>query len=183
VTIDSGGPTTGDVAPRPPLDAWFEAQYCNANPRLLKYLLFRGVARADIDDVAMEAWLAGWVKAHTSEPPRNLVAYVYGAAMNLCRKRWAHSLRWKCEVLLPDNEEASVPDPTDAVDDYLRLKQVLEVIDLPERQLLTYVLREYCGFSYEQVAEAMGVTTDTVGKQLVRARRAIADFRKREEDA
>jgi RNA polymerase sigma factor (sigma-70 family) len=183
VTIDSEGPTTGDVGQRPPLDAWFEAKYRNAHPGLLKYLLFRGVARADVEDVAMEAWAAGWVKTCTPEPPRDLVAYVYGAAMNVCRKRWDRSLRWKCELLLPDNEEASGPDPTDAVDDYLRLKQVLEVIDLPERQLLTYVLREYCGFSYEQVAEAMGVATDTVGKQLVRARRAIADFRKREEDA
>ena len=190
MTIDSEGPTIGDVEPPTSFDlAEFEALYRRVTPRLLRYVMLKGMTRADAEEVVAETWLVTWKKVNTPVPP-DRVAYIYGIARKVFQRMRASNRRRAWEPLPPGNRGPSVPDVSGAVDDYLVLKQRLEAIDLPDRQLDAYVLREYCGFTRKRVAQAMGITEDTVATHLRRARAKVAAFqekiaalRKRKEQA
>ena len=69
---------------------------------------------------------------------------------------------------------ADLPSPewlSEMGDDLRRLKEAVR--RLPRRQREVFVLREYGGLSYEDLASTLGVRPGTIMSRLNRARRAI----------
>ncbi len=67
-----------------------------------------------------------------------------------------------------------VPDPpADLEAQRARLKEAVDL--LPRRQREVFVLREYGGLSYEDIARTAGIKVGTVMSRLNRARRAVIE--------
>jgi RNA polymerase sigma-70 factor (ECF subfamily) len=139
----------------------------------------------DAEDLAQEVFLRVWRSAKTYEPTAKFTTYLYRITANLClssirsrkrepvvsleaamkRKGTEHSLQL-------EDPKASRPESritrTELAD------KVREVIaELPENQRMAVILRRYEECSYQEIAEAMGVTTGAVKSLLVRARENI----------
>jgi RNA polymerase sigma-70 factor (ECF subfamily) len=149
-------------------------------------LLFRIVGSAgDAEDLAQETFLRLYRQPFEAGRQHNLPAWLYRVATNLAynhlrsRQRSAH----RDEALEHQSpaEERVAPDPAVLVqrsDEQGAVRAVLA--SLPERQAQLLLLR-HAGFSYRELAEAVGVAAGSVGTLLARAEAAFeAAYRARE---
>lgn len=135
--------------------------------------------REDAADIAQEAFLRVFSRldALAERPDVNLSAYLFRTARNLV---YDHGGRAGREVLQDDLERSAGADAEIEIDperSSLVDAQVEEVraanARLPERYRLVLALRELEGMSYEELGQALGVSTAAAGQALVRARLAL----------
>jgi RNA polymerase sigma-70 factor (ECF subfamily) len=74
----------------------------------------------------------------------------------------------------PPEKPAPEPATNDAPDAGLWVRQALERLDEPEREVL--MLREYEQLSYLEIAELLKLPVNTVGSRLFRARMAMKGY-------
>jgi RNA polymerase sigma-70 factor (ECF subfamily) len=120
------------------------------------------------EDLTQELFLAV-IRAVDHYEPRALVrTYLYAIAMNLLsaerRKQFKDS---------PPGEV--VPEPTTGcpADSALWVRQALQRLDEPEREIL--MLREYEQLSYAEIAELLKLPVNTVRSRLFRSRMALKE--------
>ncbi|MBI5201283.1 MAG: sigma-70 family RNA polymerase sigma factor [Elusimicrobia bacterium] len=135
----------------------------------------------DADDAAQEAFLKAWRSLSGFSGGANFGTWLYRIASNQCLdmlrargRRPTQSLDALVEAEAPALEKvlgagAPASDPVEAADLAKRL-----LATLPEEQRLALVLRETQGFSYEEIAETMGCSLDSVKARLKRARETLA---------
>jgi RNA polymerase sigma-70 factor, ECF subfamily len=121
------------------------------------------------EDLTQETF-AAVIRASDRYEPRALVrTYLYGIAMNLLaaerRKRFHDS---------PPGDIAAEPATRDASDAVLWIRQALEKLDEPEREIL--MLREYEQLSYAEIAELLKLPVNTVRSRLFRSRLALKGY-------
>jgi RNA polymerase sigma factor (sigma-70 family) len=160
----------------------FDALFEDVYPRLHRYCLRMAPDADAAEDAAQEAFVRLLDREVEGDPP-GIRAWLFKVATHLLRDR--ARVRDNRERLLAENpvvpEGPSPPDValerTEAVE---RVRRVLAELDDRERVLL--LLREE-GFSYKELAEAVGVQPSSVGTLLVRARRRFAERMNGEGDA
>jgi RNA polymerase sigma-70 factor (ECF subfamily) len=145
--------------------------------------------RARAEDLLQETWLKAVRGAHDYEPKARFTTWVYTIARNLCvdsaRKesyRQTESLdapagaeddgRMLAEVL-PDGNASP-----DRAAHNSRLRPLLEraLKGLPEEQREVFILREYSGIAFKDIAVVTGVPENTVKSRM---RYALDGLRKR----
>jgi RNA polymerase sigma factor (sigma-70 family) len=154
---------------------------------------------ADTEDVLQETWLA-WAarnRNQEAEPVENTRAYLVRVAVHqalarraaISRRRETYVGEWLPEPLVgPAYSDGDAAEAADRVESFsMALLVVLESLTPLERAV--FVLHEVFGFSFPEIASAVGRSEDA-GRQLaVRARRHMdagrprfeADRREREE--
>jgi len=147
--------------------------------------------RARAEDVLQETWLKVVRSAKEYEPRARFTTWVYTIARNLCvdsaRKesyRQADSIDAPVGAeegrelgeLLPDGG----PSPDRAAHN-VRLRPLLEraLQGLPAEQREVFILREYSGVAFKDIAEVTGVPENTVKSRM---RYALEGLRKRLEE-
>ena len=179
VTTHAAGPPTGDDrpdadAPDPPTLPWgdveFEAVHRKVTPGLQRHVRKFGLGNEDVDDITNESWLLLVAWCLSPDPPDRPIPYLYGIAGNLSRKRLREIRRAGHVPLKPDEHAVPAPDQTDSVDHERTLGQELDVAGVPDRQREAVELVDYQGFTYEEVAAAMGVSVNTLKTHLRRGR-------------
>jgi RNA polymerase sigma factor (sigma-70 family) len=105
------------------------------------------------------------------EPDRPLRPWLYRIAhnesINIVRRRGA-------TTELTELDEPSVPGPEVASEHRLRLAQLVDDLrGLPERQRGALVMRELSGLSYDEIAEALGVSNEAARRAVFDARSAL----------
>src|SRR5271155_4050186 len=126
------------------------------------------------EDLAQETFLA-MIRAASRYEPRALVrTYLYGIALKLLAAE-------RRRFLTSSTSGQSTPEPkTDGTpDSVLWVRQALEKLDAPEREIL--MLREYEQLSYSDIAELLRIPVNTVRSKLFRSRLALKSYLESEE--
>ena len=118
------------------------------------------------EDLAQETFLAV-IRSVTRYEPRALVrTYLYGIALNLLAAE-----RRKVSTSSTSAESALEPRTEGTPDFALWVRQAMEKLDAPEREIL--MLREYEELSYSEIAELLRIPVNTVRSRLFRSRLAL----------
>jgi RNA polymerase sigma-70 factor, ECF subfamily len=121
------------------------------------------------EDLTQETFLAVIRAAYRYEPRALVRTYLYGIALKLLAAE-------RRKVFTSGASGQPVPDPkTDGTpDSVLWVRQALEKLDAPEREIL--MLREYEQLSYSDIAELLRIPMNTVRSRLFRSRLALRNF-------
>ncbi|MFC6352528.1 RNA polymerase sigma factor [Rothia nasimurium] len=125
---------------------------------------------ADADDALQETLLQAWKKLDTVQDPSRIKSWL----MTLTGRKCFDLIRARPKNLpLEDQPDRPATEPTPEAQavmsaDMQALSQALKT--LPERQQHIWLMREFGGSSYQEIAEILNLTTATVRGQLARAR-------------
>lgn len=135
-----------------------------------------------VEDLTSDVFLSVLAHARDYRPKAKFSTWVYRIATNRAFNHLKQSARHKQVSTALDDREASIPDRGDARPDRrLQLvelqRRVADAIGkLPVRQRAALTLFEYEAMPYEQIAEILDVSVESVRALLTRAR---AELRKR----
>ena len=139
--------------------------------------LCRGLLRdrGEAEDAVQQVFLSAHRALLNGSAPREAAAWLATIARNECLSR----IRARMREPLPTAEleaESSLPDPLAEAIRRADLAALWRAIEqLPRRQRHALLLREFGGLSYEELADALGVSRPTVESLLFRARHALRD--------
>ncbi len=176
------------MARRPLIEMKETAQVTSSEQALLDGLLawredvFRvclGFTRnpADAEDLCQDVFLKAFARRDTLRNPGAPRIWLLRVARTTCLDHIRREKRRPTVRLDNLPGAARVEDPPDTPSDLeprlARLKAAVGL--LPRRQREVFVLREYGGLSYEDIARTAGIKVGTVMSRLSRARRAVID--------
>ncbi|MDQ2980836.1 MAG: RNA polymerase sigma factor, partial [Actinomycetota bacterium] len=127
--------------------------------------------RTEAEDAAQQTFLSAYRSLLAGNEPREPAAWIATIARNECRTRARERMREPLAFIGPEPE---LPDP--AVETIRRsevraLRRALA--HLPRNQQQAFMLREFGGLSYDELAGALGVSASAVESLLFRARRQL----------
>lgn len=160
-TVEAGG--IQDVAQ-------LEQIYADLNRMLLSIPQRRyGLSPEEAEEVVQEAWLLFLQKRQWV---RQVKPWFSGTMVNLSRQRIGRNVRGRQNETVLDEEvvERSFGYSGNA-EDPIGVHQALSQLDERGRQLCTLIAIE--GFSYEEVAEEMGLPIGSVGPLYLRAKKRL----------
>ena len=161
---------------------------CKGDPSAFHELLDRhagylfGVAAsllgnaADAEDVVQETLLSAYRGLQAFEGRASVKTWLTSILIRQTAMRRRQTGRWKMAPLPPDDvaERApSVSSPAQAADARLDVAAAIQGLSPDHRDVI--VLREFSGFSYDQIAQTLGVPRGTVESRLFRARRELQE--------
>lgn len=149
--------------------------------RWVRGVVFGVTGRLDeVDDVAQRVWLRVWREARRLKDPARWRPWLYRIARNAAtdalrgRRRGRRLLGTLAERARLRPRHQSPPDRGLIEDERHRL--VLEAVAaLPALYREPFVLKHLEEWSYQEIAEALGLPKDTVETRLVRARRLLRE--------
>lgn len=132
--------------------------------------------RADVEDVAQEAFLRALQAIRTFDPTRPFAPWLYQIARNVARNRLKRMKRHPTDPV--SAMEESLPDagpsPAAGVErSELRALLAAAVEELPERRRIAFRLADVDGYPATEVARLMGLTPGAVRAHIHHARRDL----------
>ena len=154
--------------------------------RELRHFLLRRVKRApDVDDVVQEVFLR-LMRVHDGVLIRNPQAYIYGVALHVLREFKMRELKAGTWVTLEPQAIAEMAEhpaelPTEGLAEALDIRQRLQKAlgRLPLAHRTIFLMHKRDGYSYEEIAQRLNISTHTVDKYLLQAKvriRAMEDL-------
>ncbi len=157
----------------------FAALFSHFAPRVKAYLLRQGAPASVAEDLAQEALLSMWRKAHLFDPAKASVGtWLFTIARNLRIDAIRREKRPELdpEDFMPDSAPAADEGLVQA-DDESRLRQALK--DLPADQIQVVELSFFADKAHSQIATELGIPLGTVKSRLrlamSRLKRALGD--------
>src|SRR5688500_1059475 len=149
-------------------------------PRVLA-LCHARTARADVaEDLAQEALLRGWRGIRSLREPAKFVHWLCGISTRVCLDWINAAPRREVPLSALRNGELDAPaaDPAGAEaaeqqDDLERLVAEVERLPLEYRVVLMMFYHQDC--SYQQIADALGVSPATVNARMTKARKLLRE--------
>lgn len=126
------------------------------------------------EDLTQETFLAVIRAAYRYEPRALVRTYLYGIALKLLAAE-----RRKLSMDSPLGQSATEPKTDRTPDSVLWVRQAMEKLDAPEREIL--MLREYEQLSYSDIAELLRIPVNTVRSRIFRSRLALKSYLNSEE--
>lgn len=164
----------GDLAAFNVIVERYQSQVYNVSARVLGSL-------TSAEDATQETFIAAY-KAIRGFRGGNLRAWLLRIATNVSRDHIRASRRRPHESLdeAMENPSFSLPSPEEspeesAIRGELAVEIQRAIVSLPEDQRVAIVLIDVRGFSYEETAEATGVSIGTVKSRLSRARARVRE--------
>jgi len=137
----------------------------------------------DAEDITQEAFLRAYAALPSFQAGRKFSSWILSIASNLCidilrRRRFA----WLSLEDVSFRAASSLEEPPGAALRRERADQVQQLLGrLPEKYRLVVILRYWYDFSYDEIAEATGLSLNTVKTRLHRARGMLARAMEKEE--
>ena len=136
--------------------------------------------QAEAEDIAQQVFVRVWKSAPRYEPTAKFTTWLFKITRNLVlnelRRRKRHFTSSLDEPEHEDHTPVQVADmgtkapDTAMLDDEMQAAIQRAIDELPETQRLAIILRRYDEFSYEEIAEIMGLSVPAVKSVLFRAR-------------
>jgi RNA polymerase sigma-70 factor (ECF subfamily) len=126
----------------------------------------------DAEDAAQQTFLSAYRSLLSGNEPREPAAWLATIARHECGARAQQRMREPLPAA--EYEVEGGGDPFDATVKSADVESLRRAIaQLPRQQREAFVLREFSGFSYEELAVALGVSGPAVESLLFRARRHL----------
>src|SRR6476660_8306180 len=158
------------------------------------FAVARGILKRqeDVEDVAQQVFVKAYFSLKKFDQRAAFSTWLYKITVNECwdllRKRKARPLVYESDFseeqtrLYAANEYESIKGPDTS--DRMAMRESVEAMlgQLEKRDRAMLVMKEVEGFSVEEIAESMGLNSNTVKVRLFRARRRIIDYCRREKN-
>ena len=152
----------------------FDALYEDVFPPLFRYC-HRLTGDPDVaEDVAQEAFVRLLDRGVAGERPA-LRVWLFKVATHLIRDRWRVSENRRRLLQINPMTPGGAPDPDrelEQEEEVGSVRTALALLDPRDRELL--LMREE-GFSYQEMAETVGVRATSIGTLLARAQKRFTD--------
>lgn len=162
------------LAQAPPADAT-RLLYEKHSSRIFGFCLSRLGSREEAEDAVQTTFMNAQRGLGRGVVPQYELAWLFKIAQNVCHNRHQSARRRGRVEAVQDldslQDVIASPERSPAVS-IGELTQALGGI--PKRQRRALVLREFQGFSYEEIASELGISVAAVETLLFRARRAVA---------
>lgn len=145
----------------------------------LKDVLYRlalGItkSREDAEDTVQETLIRIWQQRDKWETIESMRAY----SLTLCRNQALDLVKKasRREESLDDQPSAETngENPYEGIISQDRMNTVRQILDtLPEKQRSCMQLRDFEGYSYKEIAQALGITEEQVKVNIFRARQTL----------
>ena len=148
---------------------WYKI-YLRPHERMLRaWLNSRYAEQIDVDDVIQEA-LIRVLRAREEKDLNSPKAYFFAIARNLALDHIRRS-RVVFNESIFCNEAMDLLDEAESIEETVSRNQELEILTeaiqaLPERCRRVFTLSKVYGMTYNQIAEEMGITFNTVSAQI-----------------
>src|SRR4051794_8311137 len=156
-------------------DRAFEVLFDRYQSRLLGFCRHMVASNQDAEDLLQEVFVAAHTAMLADARPINARPWLYRIARNRCLnflRRPAADGQDSMDV----HPHANGTTTFDRVQRRDELRSIVsDIHELPETQRSALVMRELDGLSYEEIAQAMGITLAAVKSLLVRARISLAE--------
>jgi len=133
-----------------------------------------------VDDIAQQVWTRVWQRIGSLEDPRRLKAWLYTVARRVALdavQQAAHAATVSLEAVACDLNDARYRTPPRAAIGQELHETLLRAVEaLPALYREPFVLRHLQDWSYAEIGELLGLSTDTVETRLVRARRMLREM-------
>ncbi len=148
---------------------WYREHLQPHEPMLRAWLNSRYAEQVDVDDLVQEA-LIRVLRAKGEGDLQSPKAYFFAIARNLALDHIRRSKVVFNETLL-NNEAMELLDESESIEEIVSRNHELEVLTeaiqaLPERCRRVFTLSKVYGMTYNQIAEEMGITFNTVSAQI-----------------
>ena len=146
----------------------------------MKHKLFRLANRLlqnvpEAEDVVQEIFLRLWSRRDKLGEYRSLEAFAMTMTKNLCLDK-LKSKRSKTDEFTEKHDQAIEKTPYSEMEKGDAYNKVRRLIDmLPEQQRLIIQLRDIEGYEYDEIAEMMNISENTIRVNLSRARKKVRD--------
>ena len=164
--------------------AAFRALVDRHQHRLVNVLYHIVLDQAEAEDLAQDVFLKVYKAAGRYRPDAKFSTWFYRIATNTALNA-LKAKRRRPTVSLDEMEEqgrsapalAGAPEPPDRVLERVRIVQAVTgaLRQLPERQRTAVILHRFEGLSYQEIGEALSVSTDAVDAMLRRAKASLRD--------
>jgi RNA polymerase sigma-70 factor, ECF subfamily len=126
---------------------------------------------ADADDVVQESLIVAWRSLDSLSDRSKVRSWM----SSIVARKATDVLRARRPVAeLDESRPAIDSSPDEAAEQSSRLRALGEVLrTLPDEQRQCWVLREISGFSYDEIADQLGISTTVVRGKLARARATV----------
>jgi RNA polymerase sigma-70 factor (ECF subfamily) len=184
VAVDVARGRAGTLTRKPEGDAAWQAGdlYARFRDRIYGYCLYQLGSAEEAEDALQTTFLYAFRGLRRGVVPVAEGPWLFTIARNACLERHRSRRRRRPEILSdPQVLETGAAAVERNGDDGLRLQQALG--HLPEQQRLAFVLREWRGLSYREVAAEMDVSLSAVETLIFRARRTLAQLLTEGEEA
>ena len=147
----------------------FRQLYKRHTPRLYQFVLrFLGGAEMDAEDVVQEVWIQAVRRLDAFRWEARLETWLTAIGLNVARDQLRKRYR-RGEAVPLDVVELPASDRPQAE----RLDLEAAIATLPDGYRTVFVLHDLEGFTHEEIALALGISSGTSKSQLSAARRAL----------
>jgi RNA polymerase sigma-70 factor (ECF subfamily) len=163
-------------------------------------LTYRMLGNAgEAEDAAQEAFLRAYTRLHSYDPDRPFRSWMLSIASHYCidqlRKRRFTWLSFEDEIAVPNGSTSNTatiaethlssgnPNPETVVaqkEKQGHIQEMLGSLSPTDRAAIT--LRYWYDYSYEEIADSLGLTVSAVKSRLHRARRGLATMVEQDRD-
>ncbi len=146
--------------------------YAQYHESLVRLLVRRTGDRDRAEDLAQEVFVRA-----LETPPANPRPWLFAVALNLARDEGRRAARQgrKLELLRSEAAGGAAPGPDVALEREERAAAVRAALELLAERDRAALLLKAEGFSYAEIATALGLSPDSVGTTLARARRRLVE--------
>jgi RNA polymerase sigma-70 factor (ECF subfamily) len=169
------------------LDRLFE-EILDKYERKIFNMIYRMVGNYDdAVDLTQETFLRVYKSLRSFRGEANIYTWIYQIALNLCRTKLAQDKRMRVisldqEIETEEGEmEREIPDDSmtpeqtwEARNIQEAVQRAIEKLPLPYREVI--VLHDLQGFSYEEIANMLGINEEAVRVRLHRARKRLKEL-------
>ncbi len=148
--------------------------------RMVRALFAMMGSEGEAREVAQQAWIKAWQKLERYNFQSSFYTWLHRIAVNTAldalraRQRNGHRAAPVEDIEAKPSGEANPAQQADARERWGELQAALD--QLSEEQRTTLVLREMSGYSYQEIADVLGVKTGTVMSRLHAARQKLASL-------
>lgn len=130
--------------------------------------------RADVEDAVQDTFLRALDRIAGYEPTRPFAPWLYQIARNVARDRLTTSARRRTEPLPAGGLEEPAPGP-EVVLERAEVRRLVDlgIADLPEQQRTAFRLHDVEGYTTNEIARIMGLSSGTIRSHVHYARRAL----------
>jgi RNA polymerase sigma-70 factor (ECF subfamily) len=148
--------------------------------------------REDVEDIAQQVFVKAYFSLKRFDQRAAFTTWLYKITVNECwdllRKKKVRPLVYESDLSEEQARQYSVsgetrrdePDISEKLAARQRVERLLE--GLEERDRLMLILKEVEGFAVEEIANILGLNTNTVKVRLFRARRRIVNLARKRGD-